>query len=93
MCVCVLYVLDGLALPLPGVFSRPGTTVWASLSIWGITTWLILQLQSATKLRRNRFQRAYTDAASETLNPAASASSTATTSILQLPAITVRLPY
>jgi hypothetical protein len=53
---------------------------------------LILQLQSATKLRRNRFQRAYTDAASETLNPAASASATATTSTLQLPAITVRLP-
>ncbi|XP_032781784.2 small conductance calcium-activated potassium channel protein isoform X3 [Daphnia magna] len=53
------------------------------------------QLQSATKIRRSRFQRAYTDAASETLTPGSTAAAgqvLATSAVVPPVSITLRKP-
>lgn len=53
-----------------------------------------IQLQSATKIRRSRFRRAYTDAASETLTPSTAAGQVLATSAVVPPvSITVRVPH
>ncbi|KAK4021921.1 hypothetical protein OUZ56_007409 [Daphnia magna] len=51
------------------------------------------KLQSATKIRRSRFRRAYTDAASETLTPGSTAAAgqvLATSAVVPPVSITVR---
>jgi len=54
-----------------------------------------IQLQSATKIRRSRFRRAYTDAASETLTPGSSTAAAgqvlATSAVVPPVSITVRV--
>lgn len=53
-----------------------------------------IQLQSATKIRRSRLRRAYTDAASETLTPSTAAGQVLATSAVVPPvSITVRVPH
>lgn len=52
-----------------------------------------IQLQSATKIRRSRFRRAYTDAASETLTPSTVAGQVLATTAVPPVSITVRVPH
>ena len=56
-----------------------------------------IQLQSATKIRRSRFRRAYTDAASETLTPGSSTAAAgqvlATSAVVPPVSITVRVLF